>query len=464
MDKLRLKTPYSFRGRMLAVLLICSILASIVSLLLAFFVAHFNLLEELRLRERAAAIYMLELEQKTDFPLDELIALTGQDDLTFTLLTDPEIGQLPNDVLHELYRSGIAYATLSQRVPITYVQMQTGIISISAGTDGSSYGIAFARVIFASTSFLAVFAMMVTLASFWISKPIHAITNATRKVKEGDFTVKLEDYRLPGEVGELMRSFNAMTDALNKTSYLQKDFISSISHEFKTPIASIHGFARLLQMPGLTDEQRKEYIGMIAQESDRLSRLSQTLLRLSALEQQSSPASVTTFSLDEQLRQVILRLEPTWTPRNISWQLDFDSVTLSTDEDLLSTVWVNIVQNAIKFSPEGSTIEVRVFATDTATVEITDHGIGMDEQTVKRIFDRFYQADRSRTSDGVGLGLCLVKRILDMLGGTVSVDSRLGEGSTFRVHVPFHPPEKHKTTSEREAAAHEQRSSNAAGQ
>ena len=208
----------------------------------------------------------------------------------------------------------------------------------------------------------------------------------------------------------------------------------------------------------------KEYIGMIAQESDRLSRLSQTLLRLSALEQQSSPASVTTFSLDEQLRQVILRLEPTWTPRNISWQLDFDSVTLSTDEDLLSTVWVNIVQNAIKFSPEGSTIEVRVFATDTATVEITDHGIGMDEQTVKRIFDRFYQADRSRTSDGVGLGLCLVKRILDMLGGTVSVDSRLGEGSTFRVHVPFHPPEKHKTTSEREAAAHEQRSSNAAGQ
>ena len=111
----------------------------------------------------------------------------------------------------------------------------------------------------------------------------------------------------------------------------------------------------------------------------------------------------------------------------------------ASDEELLSHVWMNIIQNAIKFSPENAVIEVRVFATDTATVEITDHGIGMDDATVKRIFDRFYQADRSRKQEGVGLGLCLVKRILDMLGGTVSVDSRPGEGSTFRVHVPFRP-------------------------
>ena len=116
-----------------------------------------------------------------------------------------------------------------------------------------------------------------------------------------------------------------------------------------------------------------------------------------------------------------------------------NSVTVVSDEELLSHVWMNIIQNAIKFSPENAVIEVRVFATDTATVEITDHGIGMDDATVKRIFDRFYQADRSRKQEGVGLGLCLVKRILDMLGGTVSVDSRPGEGSTFRIHVPFRP-------------------------
>ena len=425
MDKRRIiRKPYSFRGRMIAALMIGSLLATVISLFLAFCVTHINLLQELKVRERAVAIYLMELEQRTELRTDELARLMEQNGIEVAMLSDEDVAAL---------------SAGTQRNPVTYVQMRTGVLAITAGGDGSSYGIAFARIIFGSTSFLAVFALMVTLASYWISKPVHEITNATRKVKEGDFTVKLDAAHAPGEIGELMRSFNAMTDALSRTSYLQKDFISSISHEFKTPIASIRGFARLLQMPGLTEAQRQEYVDLIAQESDRLSRLSQTLLRLSALEQQSAPASLTEFSLDEQLRQVILRLEPTWSVRGISWQLDLNSVTVVSDEELLSHVWMNIIQNAIKFSPENAVIEVRVFATDTATVEITDHGIGMDDATVKRIFDRFYQADRSRKQEGVGLGLCLVKRILDMLGGTVSVDSRPGEGSTFRVHVPFRP-------------------------
>lgn len=443
MDKRRIiRKPYSFRGRMIAALMIGSLLATVISLFLAFCVTHINLLQELKVRERAVAIYLMELEQRTELKTDELARLMEQNGIEVAMLSDEDVAALSAGTQRELKRAGIAYESTtwkSQRNPVTYVQMRTGVLAITAGGDGSSYGIAFARIIFGSTSFLAVFALMVTLASYWISKPVHEITNATRKVKEGDFTVKLDAAHAPGEIGELMRSFNAMTDALSRTSYLQKDFISSISHEFKTPIASIRGFARLLQMPGLTEAQRQEYVDLIAQESDRLSRLSQTLLRLSALEQQSAPASLTEFSLDEQLRQVILRLEPTWSTRGISWQLDLNSVTVVSDEELLSHVWMNIIQNAIKFSPENAVIEVRVFATDTATVEITDHGIGMDDATVKRIFDRFYQADRSRKQEGVGLGLCLVKRILDMLGGTVSVDSRPGEGSTFRIHVPFRP-------------------------
>ena len=417
MDKRRIiRKPYSFRGRMIAALMIGSLLATVISLFLAFCVTHINLLQELKVRERAVAIYLMELEQRTDLETDELARLVEQNGIEVAILSDEDVAALSAGTQRDLNRVGIAYESTtwkSQRNPVTYVQMRTGVLAITAGGDGSSYGIAFARIIFGSTSFLAVFALMVTLASYWISKPVHEITNATRKVEEGDFTVR--------------------------TSYLQKDFISSISHEFKTPIASIRGFARLLQMPGLTEVQRQEYVDLIAQESDRLSRLSQTLLRLSALEQQSAPASLTEFSLDEQLRQVILRLEPTWSARGISWQLDLNSVTVVSDEELLSHVWMNIIQNAIKFSPENAVIEVRVFATDTATVEITDHGIGMDDATVKRIFDRFYQADRSRKQEGVGLGLCLVKRILDMLGGTVSVDSRPGEGSTFRIHVPFRP-------------------------
>ena len=269
MDRRRIiRKPYSFRGRMIAALMIGSLLATVISLFLAFCVTHINLLQELKVRERAVAIYLMELEQRTELRTDELARLVEQDGIEVAVLSDEDVAALSAGTQRELKRAGIAYEATtwkSQRNPVTYVQMRTGVLAITAGGDGSSYGIAFARIIFGSTSFLAVFALMVTLASYWISKPVHEITNATRKVKEGDFTVKLDAAHAPGEIGELMRSFNAMTDALSRTSYLQKDFISSISHEFKTPIASIRGFARLLQMPGLTEAQRQEYVDLIAQ-------------------------------------------------------------------------------------------------------------------------------------------------------------------------------------------------------
>lgn len=458
----RLKAPYSFRGRTMALLLGCSFLASLISILFAFAFSHLSFLQELRVKERAVALYFLELEQRTDLNDAELIALLDEEGLAISQLTTEEADSLSTTVQHELRRTGIVSLMRTGQQPITYVQTRSGVVEIATIGTSHSYGVAFARIIFSSSSFLTVFALMVTLASYWISRPVHVITNATRKVKEGDFTVKLDAAHVPGEMGELMRSFNGMTEALSRTSYLQKDFISSISHEFKTPIASIRGFARLLQMPGLTQEQQQEYIALIAQESDRLSRLSQTLLRLSALEQQTGPASLSTFSLDEQLRQVILRLEPTWSVRDIGWQLDLANVTIQSDEELLSHVWTNIIQNAIKFSPAESTIEIRVFAADTAVVEITDHGVGMSEETLKRIFDRFYQADASRKQEGVGLGLCLVKRILDMLGGRITVSSHPGEGSTFRILIPYQP--KH-TTSETEGHTHDHRSAPAtAGQ
>ena len=201
-------------------------------------------------------------------------------------------------------------------------------------------------------------------------------------------------------------------------------------------------------MPGISDEQRAEYISLIAQESDRLSRLSETLLRLTALEQQTAPASLSEFSLTEQLRQVILRLEPAWSSRDIGWQLDLEEeVTIVSDEALLSHVWINLIQNALKFSPDGSEIAISAACKENAVVEITDHGCGMDEETLQRIFDRFYQADKSRKQEGVGLGLCLVKRILDMLGGQIEVTSKPGEGSTFRVTLPVRP-QRHAHTEE----------------
>ena len=430
--------PYSFRARLLLGLLISSALAAIIALALSFGFSHMNLESEVEERERTIAVYMLELDQKTDLSVEELLKIARQDNLSVTLLSEAE--SLDDAVLANLNSRIIYTASRSWwELPVTYVSLSSGnVLRISLSHDYNVFLIAFFRIVFAAISFLAVFAAMATMAAIRFSRPITELTDATQAIQAGDFTVRMPEDS-PGEIGELMRSFNGMADELSRTAYLQKDFISSVSHEFRTPIASIRGFARLLQMPGLTDDQRQEYVGLIAQESDRLSRLSETLLRLTALEQQTGPASVSEFRLDEQIRQVILRLEPAWSAKGIDWQLDLRDVTIRSDEGLLNHVWVNLLQNAVKFSEAEGRIEVRVYQTDKAVIEIADHGIGMDEDTLARIFDRFYQADGSRSREGVGLGLCLVKRILDMLEGSVKATSVPGKGSTFRVQLPLGP-------------------------
>ena len=437
--------PYTFRGRLMIALYVSAAFSAIISLLFAYVISHVNVQSELQLQQQALAVYLLEMDNRTDLSMTTMLGMVDDVEDTHVEqvhLTDPE---LPED-LTEILAARQVYSVLDDaaQTPVTYVQMAEGIVRISSLYERSMFAVVFLRIISTSLSFLAVFVLMTTFASFRLSKPVQVLTRAHERVQEGDFTVRLPDNH-PGEMGELMRSFNDMTEALGSTAYLQKDFISSISHEFKTPIASIRGFAKLLQMPGLTEKQRKEYIDLIAQESDRLSRLSETLLRLSALEQQTAPASLSAFPLDEQLRQVILRLEPNWSSKDIGWQLDMQEVSITSDQELLNQVWVNIIQNAIKFSPEGSDIAVRVFREGNVIVEIEDHGCGMTEEAQKRIFDKFYQADKSRKQEGVGLGLSLVKRIVDMMGGSITVTSEVNVGSTFRVELPVSPPRHHHT-------------------
>ena len=435
--------PYTFRGRMMIVLYISAILSAVVSLLFAYVIAHVNVQSELQLQQQALGVYLLEIDSRTDLSLPTMLGMVDDVEDTHVEQVDLSAPNLPPDLATTLsLRQIVSIQDDVTKSPVTYVQLTDGVARISSMYERSLFVVAFFRIISTSLSFLAVFVLMTTFASFQLSKPVQVLTRAHEKVQEGDFTVRLPDNQ-PGEMGELMRSFNDMTEALGSTAYLQKDFISSISHEFKTPIASIRGFAKLLQMPGLTEEQRAEYISLIAQESDRLSRLSETLLRLSALEQQTALASLTSFSLDEQLRQTILRLEPAWSQKDIGWQLDLQEVSVTSDQELLNQVWVNILQNAIKFSPAESAIEIRVFREGNAIVEIQDHGCGMSEEAQKRIFDKFYQADKSRKQEGVGLGLSLVKRIVDMMGGTITVRSAVGEGSTFRVELPVSPPRHH---------------------
>ena len=440
MDKLHLK-PYTFRGRMMWALYTCALLSCIISLIFAYCVTHLTVQRELTIQQQTLAIYLLELDKRTNLPLSDMLYIAHIDGITTTELSAAEVPS----AIDQLMESHTVYTNIDDvaDMPVTYVQLEDRIIRIDSETGVNLYFVAFFRVITSTLSYLAVVVLLITVVSFRMSKPVNVMTEANDRVKHGDFDVRLPS-NVPGEMGDLMRSFNDMTESLGKTAYLQKDFISSISHEFKTPIASIRGFAKLLQMPDVTPEQQQEYIALIAQESDRLSRLSETLLRLTALEQQTSPASLSSFSVTEQLRQVILRLEPAWSSRMIGWQLDLDEdLIIESDEALLSHVWINLIQNALKFSPDGSEIAIRVAKSDArhVSVEIADQGCGMDEATMKRIFDRFYQADKSRGQEGVGLGLCLVKRILDMLGGVINVASHPGQGSTFTVRMPVKPPQ-----------------------
>ncbi len=436
MKKPNFPKPYTFRSRVICALLLVCLAATMISFMCAYAVSRVNVQNELSAAQVDVAITLLAMQQKTSLPVETLAQMTSSGDVSVTEV-DPEHSGLTDDQLQQLNERLMLTVTKNfTDMPITYVLLEDGMVRISPDVHVNIFARTGLRFAMAGATFTLVFALLGLLSAQAFSRPVSQMTAATKRLAKGDFSVRLPDDK-PGELGELLRSFNSMADDLSRTAYLQKDFISSISHEFKTPIASIKGYARLLQMPGLDEESRNEYVNMIAGESERLSHMSQTLLRLTSLEEQMMPATVTTFRLDEQLREVLVQLAPAWENRKIDWQLELSPVTIASDEELLRQVWVNLIQNAVKFSDEGGIIEIHVYAAGDAVVEVIDHGIGMDEATMARIYDRFYQADTSRSREGVGLGLCLVKRIVDILGGTIRVHSKPGEGSTFRVRLPM---------------------------
>lgn len=269
-------------------------------------------------------------------------------------------------------------------------------------------------------------------------KPMNDLVHAMQAVSNGDFSVRVDAEDVPGDMGELVSSFNDMATELGGLEMFRKDFINNFSHEFKTPIVSIRGFAKQLERDDLTDEQRREYLGIIVSESDRLANMASNVLLLSKLENQTIVTDRARYRLDEQLRRCILLLEKQWTEKGLDLDLDLDEVEYCGNEEMVSHVWVNLLGNAIKFSPAGGTLNVRLRREDgRAEVTVRDAGPGMDEATRRRVFEKFYQGDTARATEGNGLGLALVKRIVDLCGGTVDVDSAPGRGSAFTVRLPL---------------------------
>ncbi|WP_040950500.1 sensor histidine kinase [Gorillibacterium massiliense] len=288
-------------------------------------------------------------------------------------------------------------------------------------------------LVFLGSALLGTIAILLVVRG--IVKPIKKLSKASKDVAAGNFDIAVK-VKSKDEVGRLTADFNKMVSELKSIDTLRKDFVSNVSHEFKTPITAIKGFATLLRDGQISEDQQKEYSSIIVHESERLISLSGNLLRLSELDSQVIREKAVRFSLDEQLRKSILMLEPMWSKKEIEFDISLTPVDYVGEEDLLMQVWLNLIGNAVKFSPEGGVIKISLTVENgRLAVSISDNGMGIAEEDRQRIFERFFKGDKSRSSDGNGLGLVIAQKITELMQGTISVESQWGKGTTFRVEL-----------------------------
>ena len=237
---------------------------------------------------------------------------------------------------------------------------------------------------------------------------------------------------------ELVAATKKIAQELEGTEMFRSDFVNNFSHEFKTPIVSIRGFAKQLKSDALSEDERRKYAEIIADECERLSNMSTNVLLLSKLQNLELITDKSAYSLDEQIRKSVLLFAKDWEAKNIDLDIDLEEIDYTGNEEIMSHVWVNLIGNAVKYTPEGGRISVRAIKkADEIIVRVSDNGIGMSRAVMERIFDKFYQGDGSHTGSGNGLGLPLVKRIIELCGGRLTVESELGAGSEFSVYIPL---------------------------
>lgn len=282
-------------------------------------------------------------------------------------------------------------------------------------------------------------ASMTALTRRLILRPILNMLTPMQALAEGDFDTRIEPHGIlcPKELLDFSEQFNRTAKELGCAQMMRNDFINNFSHEFKTPIVSICGFARRLQNPKLSQAQRVEYTDIIASEAERLASLSTNILNLSRVENQQLLLDKERFDLSEQLRRSIITLEQKWSAKDLQMEILLpDRLDVTGNAELLNQVWINLLDNAIKFSSERGKIRV-VLTCDTQSAQVTiqDFGCGMDEDTTAHMFDKFYQADTSHATEGNGLGLSLVRRIVDLHQGSITVDSTTAQGTAFTVEL-----------------------------
>ena len=272
-----------------------------------------------------------------------------------------------------------------------------------------------------------------------VERPVKQITAAAEKIMQGDFSARVPPIHGAGTDGfnQIGSAINKMAQELSGTETLRTDFIANVSHELKTPLAVMGNYATMLQRPGITEEEKNDYAKSISEAARRLAQLITNILKLNKLENQQIFPQPKEFDLGEQLCECLLGFEDAWEAKNLEIETDVeDDIRIKSDPELLSLVWNNLISNAVKFTPDGGTIGLSLKAEGSSViVQVRDTGCGMKPETGIHIFEKFYQGDTSHATQGNGLGLALVKRVMDILNGEIGVQSVYGEGSTFTVKL-----------------------------
>lgn len=268
-------------------------------------------------------------------------------------------------------------------------------------------------------------------------KKLNEISAAMQRVADGDFSVRVTVPEVTNELSTLAKNFNLMANELSNTEMLRNDFIVNVSHEFKTPLAAIQNCASLIDSDDITPEERREYGHLLRHSADHLITLCTDILKISKIENLEILTNKSSFSLDEEIRCSLIMLEKLWSEKEINLEIDLPKCIVFANRELISNVFLNIISNAIKFTPRGGNIWISLVTENGfAKITVRDDGIGMSEETVKHIFEKFYQGDSSHQSEGNGLGLAFVKRAIDLHQGHITVESAEGAGSSFTVVIP----------------------------
>lgn len=280
--------------------------------------------------------------------------------------------------------------------------------------------------------------VFIAIATRFVVRPIQKFTHATKEIANGEYDLALPEYR-KDEIGTLATNFRKMAKRLQNLDRMRQEFVSNVSHEFQSPLASIQGFSKTLQTDDLTKSEQKHYLEIIESESRRMSSLCKQLLTLASLDQEELTLRKKPFDLGTQIRNIIFMFEWEWREKELAVEMDIPSIQICGDENLLHQVWMNLFTNSIKFTESGGTISFEAEENELEwRVTITDMGTGIPKDEIKNIFDRFYKIDaaRNRKISGSGLGLSIVKEIVELHRGTITVDSKLGKGTIFTIYLP----------------------------